>query len=121
LGLQTQAPSWLGFLWFLTGLRTALDGFIHPFEKSLSQMVPDVKGYSSQQAKDERFLQARALLLCDAGPQGPAWPLADVAEALGVTPRTSEHLNFVGLGVPVHHAAQGFGAPLGFDAGQMIL
>ncbi|MBM4289773.1 MAG: IS630 family transposase [Deltaproteobacteria bacterium] len=40
----------------------------------------------------KRFLYARALLLCDAGPQGPAWTVADVAEALGVTPRTIEHL-----------------------------
>ncbi len=40
----------------------------------------------------KRFLYARALLLCDAGPQGPAWTVADVAEAMGVTPRTIEHL-----------------------------
>jgi len=40
----------------------------------------------------KRFLYARALLLCDAGPQGPAWNVADVAEAMGVTPRTIEHL-----------------------------
>jgi hypothetical protein len=40
----------------------------------------------------KRFLYARALLLCDAGPQWPAWTVADVAEALGVTPRTIEHL-----------------------------
>jgi len=40
----------------------------------------------------KRFLYARALLLCDAGSQGPAWKVADVAEALGVTPRTIEHL-----------------------------
>ena len=40
----------------------------------------------------KRFLFARALLLCDAGPQGPAWTVADVAEAMGVTPRTIEHL-----------------------------
>src|SRR3989339_2169557 len=40
----------------------------------------------------KQFLYARALLLCDAGPQGPAWTVADVAEALGVTPRTIEHL-----------------------------
>ena len=39
----------------------------------------------------KRFLYARALL-CDAGPQGPAWNVADVAEAMGVTPRTIEHL-----------------------------
>ena len=39
-----------------------------------------------------RFIHARALLLCDAGPDGPAWSVADVAEALGVTSRTIEHL-----------------------------
>jgi transposase len=32
------------------------------------------------------------LLLCDAGPHGPAWSVADVAEALGVSSRTIEHL-----------------------------
>jgi hypothetical protein len=42
--------------------------------------------------KAKRFLYARALLLCDAGPEGPAWTVADTAEALGVTPRTIEHL-----------------------------
>jgi len=40
----------------------------------------------------KRFLYARALLLCDAGQQGPAWSVANTAEALGVTPRTIEHL-----------------------------
>ncbi len=40
----------------------------------------------------KRFLYARALLLCDAGPQGPAWTVLDTAEAMGVTPRTIEHL-----------------------------
>ena len=40
----------------------------------------------------KRFLYARSLLLCDAGPQGPAWIVADTAEAMGVTPRTIEHL-----------------------------
>ena len=39
-----------------------------------------------------RFIHARALLLCDAGPQGPAWSVADTAAALGVTSRTIEHL-----------------------------
>ncbi|MGO9532056.1 MAG: helix-turn-helix domain-containing protein [Syntrophobacteraceae bacterium] len=39
-----------------------------------------------------RFLYARALLLCDAGPFGPAWTVADTAEAMGVTPHTIEHL-----------------------------
>ncbi len=38
------------------------------------------------------FIYARALLLCDAGPYGPAWTVADVAEALGVRSRTIEHL-----------------------------
>jgi transposase len=40
----------------------------------------------------KKFIHARALLLCDAGPEGSAWPVADVAEALGVTSRTIEHL-----------------------------
>lgn len=40
----------------------------------------------------KKFIHARALLLCDAGPNGPAWTVADVAEALGVTCRTIEHL-----------------------------
>ncbi len=40
----------------------------------------------------KRFLYARALLLCGAGPQGPAWAVADTAEAMGVTSRTIEHL-----------------------------
>ena len=39
-----------------------------------------------------KFIYARALLLCDAGPEGPAWTVADVAAALGVTSRTIEHL-----------------------------
>ena len=40
----------------------------------------------------KRFIYARALLLCDAGPQGPSWTVADTAEAMGVTPRMIEHL-----------------------------
>ena len=40
----------------------------------------------------KKFIKARALLLCDAGPEGPAWAVVDVAEALGVTSRTIEHL-----------------------------
>jgi transposase len=39
-----------------------------------------------------RFIHARALLLCDAGANGPAWNVADVATALGVTSRSIEHL-----------------------------
>ena len=39
-----------------------------------------------------RFIHARALLLCDAGADGPAWNVADVAVALGVTSRAIEHL-----------------------------
>lgn len=39
-----------------------------------------------------KFVHARALLLCDAGAQGDPWRVADVAQALGVTPRTIEHL-----------------------------
>ena len=39
-----------------------------------------------------KFILSRALLLCDAGAGGPAWNIADVAAALGVTSRTIEHL-----------------------------
>jgi transposase len=39
-----------------------------------------------------RVILARALLLCDAGSDGPAWKVGDVAEALGITSRTIEHL-----------------------------
>lgn len=40
----------------------------------------------------KRFVQARALLLCDAGDNGPSWKVEDVAEALGISSRTIEHL-----------------------------
>ena len=39
-----------------------------------------------------KFILARSLLLCDAGAGGPAWNVADVASALGVSNRTIEHL-----------------------------
>ena len=41
-----------------------------------------------------KFIHARALLLCDAGPhgEGEPWKVADVARALGVSARTVEHL-----------------------------
>jgi len=52
----------------------------------------ELESLKTARTSAKRFLYARALLLCDAGPQGPAWPVADVAEALGVTPRTIEHL-----------------------------
>lgn len=37
-------------------------------------------------------LYARALLLLDAGEQGPAWAVTQVAEAVGTTTRSLEHL-----------------------------
>lgn len=36
--------------------------------------------------------KARALLLCDAGEYGPAWKVAKVSEAVGITSRTIEHI-----------------------------
>jgi transposase len=39
-----------------------------------------------------KFVHARALLLCDAGEHGDPWKVADVAQALGITTRTIEHL-----------------------------
>ena len=52
----------------------------------------ELAALKTRRTSAKRFLYARALLLCDAGPQGPAWTVADVAEAMGVTPRTIEHL-----------------------------
>jgi len=48
-----------------------------------------------------KFVHARALLLCDAGAEGDRWKVADVATALGITPRTIEHLKqrFVDEGI----------------------
>ena len=43
-------------------------------------------------AHARKFIHACALLLCDAGADGPAWNVADVATALGVTRRAIEHL-----------------------------
>jgi hypothetical protein len=40
----------------------------------------------------KKFIRARALLLCDAGVAGPAWKVADAAEAFGITGRTIEHI-----------------------------
>ncbi len=40
----------------------------------------------------KKFIHARALLLCDASPDGPAWKVVDVSEAFGITSRTIEHL-----------------------------
>jgi transposase len=39
-----------------------------------------------------RVIHARALLLCDAGLEGPAWSVSDISQALGITSRTIEHL-----------------------------
>jgi len=48
-----------------------------------------------------KFVHARALLLCDAGPHGSPWKVADVAEALGISARTVEHIKerFVEKGI----------------------
>ncbi len=53
---------------------------------NLESMTKTVKTSAKQ------FLFARALILCDAGPHGPSWTVADTAEAMGVTARTIEHL-----------------------------
>jgi len=39
-----------------------------------------------------KFIHARALLLCDAGEHASPWKVGKVAEALGVSTRTIEHL-----------------------------
>ena len=38
----------------------------------------------------KKLLAARMLLLCDRGPRGPGWPVADVAKAVGRAVRTVE-------------------------------
>lgn len=53
------------------------------------QLTEQTRSGKSTAAK---FVYARALLLCDAGEFGDPWKVADVATALGVTPRTVEHL-----------------------------
>jgi len=53
----------------------------------------ELKAISSKGKRAERtVLYARALLLLDAGEQGPKWIVANVAEALGTTTRSLEHL-----------------------------
>jgi len=42
--------------------------------------------------ESRKFIHARALLLCDAGENGPAWNVADAAEALGITSRAIERI-----------------------------
>jgi len=46
----------------------------------------------SAKTNSRQFVHARALLLCDAGPHGEPWRVADVAAALGVSTRTVEHI-----------------------------
>ena len=55
----------------------------------------------SSKASGKLFRNARALLLCDQGPEGPGWTVARTAEALGVSSRTIEHLKrrFVQMGL----------------------
>ena len=52
-----------------------------------------LEGVSTKGKRAARtVLYARALLLLDAGENGPKWIVAKVAEALGTTPRSLEHL-----------------------------
>jgi len=46
----------------------------------------------SGKTRAKRFINARALLLCDASEDVTLWNVTDVAAALGVTSRTIEHL-----------------------------
>lgn len=53
----------------------------------------DLEAISSKGKRAARtVLYARALLLLDAGEYGPKWAVTQVAEALGTTPRSLEHL-----------------------------
>jgi hypothetical protein len=62
-----------------------------------------LEGISTKGKRAARtVLYARALLLLDAGEHGPKWIVAKVAEALGTTSRSLEHLKkrFVEEGLP---------------------
>jgi hypothetical protein len=62
-----------------------------------------LEGISTKGKRAARtVLYARALLLLDAGEHGAKWIVAKVAEALGTTPRSLEHLKkrFVEEGLP---------------------
>ena len=64
----------------------------------------DLEAISTKGKRAARtVLYARALLLLDAGDYGPKWIVAKVAEALGTTPRSLEHLKkrFVEEGLSV--------------------
>ena len=53
----------------------------------------DLEAISTKGKRAARtVLYSRALLLLDVGEQGPKWLVAKVAEALGTTPRSLEHL-----------------------------
>jgi len=63
----------------------------------------DLEAISTKGKRAARtVLYARALLLLDAGDFGPKWPVAQVAEAVGKTSRSLEHLKkrFVEEGFP---------------------
>ena len=63
----------------------------------------ELKGISTKGKRAARtVLYARALLLLDAGEYGQRWIVANVSEALGITPRSLEHLKkrFVEEGLP---------------------
>ena len=57
----------------------------------------------TRKTSSKQFIYARALLLCDRGPDGPAWTVTRTAEALGVSDRTIEHVKqrFVEEGLEV--------------------
>ena len=63
----------------------------------------DLEAISTKGKRAARtVLYARALLLLDAGEDGPKWLVAKVAEALGTTTRSLEHLKkqFIEEGLP---------------------
>ena len=51
---------------------------------------PRIEGLDPGRDQDHR--QAVPARVCDRGPEGPGWTVARVAEALGVSARTIEHL-----------------------------
>ena len=80
-------------------------GMANRYKVTLTQTERDQLTELTRSGKSPtaKFIYARALLLCDAGEFGDPWRVADVAAALGVTPRTVEHLKqrFVEEGLEV--------------------
>ena len=71
-------------------------GMAPRYKVTLTEEEPTMLAASTRSGKTNapKFIHARALLLCDTGPDrsSESWKVSDVAEALGISSRTIEHL-----------------------------